>query len=458
MTGANCRSTTVPRRSETPTGRILGVVLVFRDVEPQRAEAAARQQAEAERERLLAAERAARAEAERASRIKDEFVAMVSHELRTPLNAILGWTQLMARSPGDLELLERGLDVVARNTRVQAQLVSDLLDISRIVEGKLHARIAAAWTSARWSDEAIDTVAPEAAAKRSSRCAPISPSARVRRRRSRAAAADRLEPVVQRDQVHPRPRRDHRRRCGAPRATSEIAVADSGAGIRPDVLPYIFDRFHQADRSITRRFGGLGLGLAIVKHLVELHGGRVLRRQRRRGTGGHLHRSRCPRASRPTPWPMGRDPRRPPSPQRAVTLEAVRVLVVEDEPDTRQFLKRLLERHGARVVTAASGRDALDAFRRDDVDVLISDIGLPGLDGYELMRQIRRGAPAGRRVAAIALTAYARAEDRTRALRAGYQAHVTKPVDGAELVAMVASLLDLTTAARRSGEEGLAGR
>ena len=428
---------------------------MFRDVEPQRAEAAARQQAEAERERLLAAERTARAEAERASRIKDEFVAMVSHELRTPLNAILGWTQLMARSPGDLELLERGLDVVARNTRVQAQLVSDLLDISRIVEGKLTLELQSL-NVREVVREAIDTVAPEAAASGLSLRTDLAESPVF-------VAGDpaRLQQIVWNllsNAIKFTPGRGEITvTLRSAEGHVEIAVADSGAGIRADVLPYIFDRFHQADRSITRRFGGLGLGLAIVKHLVELHGGRVCAESAGEGAGATFTVT-LPSSVAPNAVADGPRPASATEPATGVTLEAVRVLVVEDEPDTRQFLKRLLEGHGARVVTAASGRDALDAFRRDDVDVLISDIGLPGLDGYELMRQIRRGAPADRRVAAIALTAYARAEDRTRALRAGYQAHVTKPVDGAELVAMVASLLDLTTAARRSGEEGLAGR
>jgi CheY-like chemotaxis protein len=232
-------------------------------------------------------------------------------------------------------------------------------------------------------------------------------------------------------------------------------VSDTGAGIRPDVLPHVFDRFHQADRSITRRFGGLGLGLAIVKHLVELHGGAVRADSDGEGTGSTFTIT-LPSSVAPALLDSPARPSAIESPS-AVPLEGVRVLVVEDEPDTRQFVKRLLESHGALVRTAASAHDALREFEEEHTDVLISDIGLPGVDGYDLMRQIRSGAPADHRVAAIALTAYARAEDRTRALRAGYQAHVTKPVDGAELVAMVASLLDLTAPTKRSGE-GRVGR
>lgn len=428
-----------------PEGSILGVVLAFRDVGPQRAEAAARQQAEAERERLLGAERSARAEAERASRIKDEFVAMVSHELRTPLNAILGWTQLMARAPGDLALLERGLDVVARNTRVQAQLVSDLLDISRIVEGKLTLDIHSLDVGAVVAD-AIDTVAREAAER----------GLVVRRRLAKAPVFVAGDPARVQQIVW-------NLLSNAIKFTSahgeivvtlksaaghvEIAVADSGAGIRPEVLPHIFDRFHQADRSITRRFGGLGLGLAIVKHLVELHGGQV--RVDSPGEGlGSTFTVTLPASSTAPAAAAGQASTSVAERPAPITLDGVRVLVVEDEPDTLQFLKRLFESHGAVVVTAVTAAEAQEAFARERVAVLISDIGLPGVDGYEMMREIRGLSPDGHGVPAIALTAYARAEDRTRALRAGYQAHVTKPVDGAELMAMVASLLELT---RRAG-------
>jgi PAS domain S-box-containing protein len=432
-------------------GRILGVVLAFRDVGPQRAEAAARQQAEAERERLLGAERSARAEAERASRIKDEFVAMVSHELRTPLNAILGWTQLMARSPGDVALLERGLDVVARNTRVQAQLVSDLLDISRIVEGKLTLEVRTLDVGAVVAD-AIDTVAREAAER----------GLVVRRRLTRtpifvAGDPGRLQQIVWNllsNAIKFTPSHGEivvSLKSGGDHV--EIAVADSGSGIRPEVLPHIFDRFHQADRSITRRFGGLGLGLAIVKHLVELHGGQV--RVDSPGEGlGSTFTVTLPASSTPPLTPAGQPSTAAMEIAAPVTLAGVRVLVVEDEPDTLQFLKRLFESHGAEVVTAATAAEAQEVFSHERIGVLVSDIGLPGVDGYELMREIRRLSPDGQAVPAIALTAYARAEDRTRALRAGYQAHVTKPVDGAELMAMVASLLELT----RRPDGGRAGK
>jgi PAS domain S-box-containing protein len=408
-------------------GVIIGASKVARDV--------------TEHHRLLAAERAARAEAERASRIKDEFVAMVSHELRTPLNAILGWTQLMARSPRDVALVERGLEVVARNTRLQAQLVSDLLDISRIVEGKLGLEIQTVDLREVVRD-AIDTVAHDAAARDIHVVDDLQDV-----RATVAGDAARLQQVVWNllsNAIKFTPNGGAVRvllRVTDGRAT--IQISDTGTGIRPEVLPHIFDRFHQADHSITRRYGGLGLGLAIVKHLVELHHGTVQAESAGLGMGATLTVVLPVGVAPPGNLPLVAG-EMVGEPRVNGAIEGVTVLVVEDEPDTQQFLRRLLEGHGARVITAGSAAEALAAFRERPADVLISDIGLPGTDGYDLMRQIRQRAPEDHRVVAIALTAYARAEDRTRALRAGYQAHVTKPVDGAELVAMVGSLVNLT--------------
>jgi CheY-like chemotaxis protein len=218
---------------------------------------------------------------------------------------------------------------------------------------------------------------------------------------------------------------------------AELTVSDTGAGIRGDVLPYVFDRFHQADRSITRRFGGLGLGLSIVKHLVELHGGTVSADSPGEGKGATFTIS-LP-ASDAAGSPATPDARAedlyPP-----VSLESLRVLVVEDEPDTQEFLKRLLESQGATVVTAASAEDAVDAVRECSPHILLSDIGLPDVDGYELIRRIRQPAERGGSfIPAIALTAYARPEDRARAFHAGYQAHLSKPVEPGELLMTIAS-------------------
>jgi PAS domain S-box-containing protein len=428
-------------------GRIVGAVLVFRDVTERRRTETERQIAAAERERLLDAERIARTEAERASRVKDDFVAMVSHELRTPLNAILGWTQLMTKHPQDEAILTRGLDVVARNTRVQAQLIADLLDISRIVSGKLRLEIQTVDLAAVLS-EAIDTVQQDAVAKRitihqklETAIGPI------------AGDPGRLQQVVWNllsnsikftssgGEILVTLRRND--------LSLEISVTDTGVGIRPDLLPQIFDRFHQADRSITRRFGGLGLGLSIVKNLVELHGGSVQADSPGEGKGATftilLPASRADVSPEPTPVAAPSD-----DAFKTVSLGGIRMLVVEDEPDTREFLKHLLESRGATVASAASAPEALDLFPAVRPEILISDIGLPAMDGYDLMQHIRqKDVREGGAIPAVALTAYARSEDRTRALLAGYQAHLAKPVEPAELLATLASFADLIEAQRR---------
>jgi len=223
-------------------------------------------------------------------------------------------------------------------------------------------------------------------------------------------------------------------------------VADNGAGMRPEVLPYIFDRFHQADRSITRRFGGLGLGLSIVKHLVELHGGVVQAMSDGENLGATFTVT-LPVVGDITEHERRRD--RSENLEAGIGLEATRLLVVEDEPDTLEFLRRLLTTHGATVLTAATAPEALLLVRHERPDLLISDIGLPEMDGYDLIQRVRREPSPGRDIPAIALTAYARSEDRTRALRAGYQAHIAKPVEPNELLAMVASFVELTGVQRK---------
>ena len=421
----------------TASGRVVGMVLVFRDVTDRRRTEAERQAASADRERLLESERAARAEAERANRVKDEFVGMVSHELRTPLNAILGWTELMHRVPADAAVVERGIDVISRNTRAQAQLIADLLDISRIVSGKLRLEI----QSVDLGDvvhDAVDSVARDAERKGIEIALAVGDDVG-----SIAGDPGRLQQIVWNLLSNAVKFTPDGGRISVSLARSgpvaEIAVADTGAGIRADVLPHVFDRFHQADRSITRRFGGLGLGLSIVKHLVELHGGSVQAESAGEGHGS-VFTLRVPVAERlqpQAPRPAGRA-----EPADPVRLESLRVLLVDDEPDTLEYLRRLLGNHGAIVMTAPTAREALHAFRRQRPDLLISDIGLPEMDGYDLIRQIRHDEPPGARaMPAIALTAYARAEDRLLALRAGFDAHVAKPAEPAELLATAAGLV-----------------
>ncbi|HET8698063.1 MAG TPA: PAS domain S-box protein, partial [Gammaproteobacteria bacterium] len=429
------------------SGRIVGVVLVFRDITERRRAETERHNDAIERDRLLESERAARAEAERASRVKDEFVAMVSHELRTPLNAILGWTHLMSQSRDDRDILARGLDVIVRNTRVQAQLISDLLDMSRIVSGKLRLTIEKV-DMKPLAEAAIETVQQAADAKG------IPIERRLEATNAIAGDPARIQQIIWNllwNAVKFTPDGGQivvgLRQRGS---DVELTVTDTGVGIRREFLPHIFDRFEQGNPSITRRFGGLGLGLAIVKHLVDLHGGSIAAESEGEGKGARFT----------VLLPAGSAAEAAVDPSRSAearalasvevdALQGMRILVVEDEKDTLEFLARLLVSRGAEVVTATSAAEALALLPTAQVNVLISDIGLPDVDGYELLREIRRmDASASGGIPAIALTAYARAEDRLLAFRAGYQAHVAKPVDPAELVA---TILDLAKLARLLG-------
>ena len=418
-------------------GRVVGASKIARDITDQK-------RAAAERERLLEAERAARAEAERAIRVKDDFVAMVSHELRTPLNAILGWAQLMTRARTDQSVISRGIDVIARNTRLQAQLISDLLDISRIVAGKLQIETRSVDLRAVVG-HAVETIEEEGRARGVEIVTSLDEGASLV-----SGDPSRLQQIVWNllsNAIKFTPRGGEVRvslRFHGP--VARIEVADNGAGIRPDFLPRVFDRFHQADRSITRRYGGLGLGLAIVKHLVEVHGGEVTAESAGEGQGATF------RVTLPVVGDAMEHERRREGTDSAdigVGLDAIRLLVVEDEADTLEFLRRLLTTHGATVLTAASAHEALALVRDQRPDLLISDIGLPEMDGYDLIQRVRSEQSPGRDIPAIALTAYARSEDRTRALRAGYQAHIAKPVEPNELLAMIASFVELTGAGRR---------
>jgi PAS domain S-box-containing protein len=429
------------------SGRIVGVVLVFRDITERRRAETERHNDAIERDRLLQSERAARSDAERANRVKDEFVAMVSHELRTPLNAILGWTHLMSQSRDDRDILTRGLDVIVRNTRVQAQLISDLLDMSRIVSGKLRLTIEKI-DMKPLVEAAIETVQQAADAKRIPIHSQLEPTNAIAGDPARIQqiiwnllwnavkfTPDGGEIVVGLRQRGP---------------DVEVSVADTGVGIRREFLPHIFERFEQGNPSITRRFGGLGLGLAIVKHLIDLHGGSIGAESEGEGKGARFT-VLLPAGS---PTEAMADPAQASEPGAFAggdleALQGMRILVVEDEKDTLEFLGRFLVSRGAEVVRATSAAEALALLPTAHVNVLISDIGLPDVDGYELLREIRRmDASASGGIPAIALTAYARAEDRLLAFRAGYQAHVAKPVDPSELIA---TILDLAKLARLLG-------
>ena len=422
-------------------GRIVGVVLVFRDIGERRRLELERRDTAAERERLLNAERTARAEAERANRVKDEFVAMVSHELRTPLNAILGWTQLMMQAQADQDVIARGLDVISRNTRLQAQLVSDLLDVSRIASGKLRLSIEKV-DLASLVREVMETV-QQAANEKSIHLHFDGDVA------SLPIAGDpaRLQQITWNllwNAIKFTPEGGSIvvtvRRCGG---NAELQVTDTGAGIHPEVLPHIFERFSQANRSTTRGIGGLGLGLSIAKHLAELHGGSIRADSPGEGLGSTFTvvlPSGLPAESEvAAPEDAGRRPRTAASDR----FQGLTLLVVEDETDTLDFLARFLAGQGARVLTARTAAEGLARLADSGADVLISDIGLPDLDGYELLQRVRQAEGTSSGIPAIALTAYARAEDRARAFRSGYQAHLAKPIEAADLVAAISRIVQL---------------
>jgi PAS domain S-box-containing protein len=376
-------------------------------------------------------------EAHELNRLKDEFLATMSHELRTPLQAILGWARLLRESGLEQARLERGLDTIERNARLQVQLVEEILDASRVVTGKMRLE----WRAVSMDDvlqAALDTARPMAEAKG------VSLSAQFARAPLTAMGdAERLQQVfwnLVSNAVKFTPRGGHVK--VALRSEAEAAVVtveDDGAGITADFLPHVFDRFRQADSSTTRAHGGLGLGLAIVKHLTELHGGTVEAHSAGAGRGARFVVRLPVRLQMIHPTVAARPPADPAAPPPR--LDGLRVLVVDDEEDTRELLGIVLRTQGALVTQAASVREALAALADGLVDVLVSDIGMPGEDGYSLMGQVRAlPAEHGARVPSVALTAYAREEDRRKALAAGFQRHLPKPIEPGELIRIVASV------------------
>jgi PAS domain S-box-containing protein len=434
------------------SGKIIGASKIARDITGRKlAEAALREAqlaaeaANAEKMRLLESEKAARSEAERASRMKDEFLATLSHELRTPLNAVLGWSAVLGgRKYSDRELVQ-GLEAIDRNARVQAQIIDDLLDMSRIISGKVRLDVQAIDLPAVVL-EAVDTMRATATAKGvrlqtvlDPLNAPISgdPNRLQQVFWNLLSNAIKFTPKGGRIQILLERVDSH----------VEVSVIDTGEGISPDFLPYIFDRFQQADASTTRRHGGLGLGLSIVKNLIELHGGNVRVKSGGLGKGATfiitlpltvLH---LPKAQGEGEHPKSRPSalRSPP----AVSLAEARVLVIDDDSDARNLLRVLLETAGATVYLARSATQGMERLLAEPVDVLICDIGMPEKDGFTFMRSVRAlPDPQQSEVAAIALTAYARLEDRMEAIRSGFQNHLSKPVEPSELLAVVHSLIN----------------
>jgi signal transduction histidine kinase/CheY-like chemotaxis protein len=408
-----------------------------------------RKKAEQQRDELLENERAARVEAERNSRMKDEFLATLSHELRTPLNAVLGWTTLLERETLSPNVAE-GVEVIARNARLQKQLIEDLLDMSRIISGKIRLDVQRV-ELAGVIEAAIASIRPTAEAKGvrlqvtlDSAAAPVKgdPSRLQQVVWNLLTNAVKFTPKGGRVQIFLERVNSH----------LEITVADSGEGIKPEFLPHVFDRFRQADSSTTRQYGGLGIGLSIVKQLAELHGGSVRAKSPGEGKGATFIVMLPLMLLHDASDTNGGDRVHPAAPSaaeqdacEAQDLTGVTVLVVDDEPDARDLAKRLLENCKAFVFTAASASDALTVLEQQQVDVLVSDIGMPGTDGYEFIRRLRaKAAEQGGRVPAIALTAFARSEDRMRAMIAGYNLHLSKPIEPGELIVAVASLAGRT--------------
>ena len=425
-------------------GTVLGCVLTVVDVTRQKRD-------EAERSGLLDAERAARvgaerarAEAEASNRSKDEFLATVSHELRTPLNAIVGWSRLMSGGTLPEPRQAHAVEVIRRNADAQARLIEDLLDVSRIVSGKMRLDIRPV-DLATVIRAVVDSVRPALEAKQ------------ITLTQSFGAAemtvtgdADRLQQVVWNLLSNAAKFTPRGGTVGVALERSgdsvEVLITDNGRGIEAAFLPHVFERFRQADGTISRQHGGLGLGLAISRHLVELHGGTIEVTSEGAEKGARFA-VRLPRDATLTAAAVdsARGPVASVAPTSEANLTGVHVLVVEDDDDSRELLVSILSRSGARTTSMRSGHDALDALDAlegaDLPDVLVADIGMPGLDGYAFIRKVRELPDArARRLPALALTAYARAEDRRRALEVGFQLHLAKPVDARDLAVSVASL------------------
>ena len=399
----------------------------------------AQKQLERERESLLQAEREARQEAERAGRMKDEFIATLSHELRTPLSAILGWTHLLRRG-GRLVDVAKAADTIERNARAQARLIEDLLEVSRITSGNI--RLDRQPVSVAAVIEAVQqTLRPAFEAKRIEvGFEPDSWQGDVR------ADAGRLQQIVSNilsNAIKFTPEGGRVQiRTDLEGEQMVLRVSDTGAGIHPDFLPHVFDRFRQAESSESRSYGGLGLGLAIVRQLVVMHGGSVEASSPGLGRGSTFVVRLPVDATTTTPALLSTLPLDPVVQESADgALDGLRVLVVDDQEDAREMLAILLRSQGAVVATAESAKDALACLALQPLELLISDVGMPQADGYQLLRNIRRSAAPWRSIPAIALTAFARAEDAEKARHAGFHAHLAKPVEPMELVASIVGLV-----------------
>jgi PAS domain S-box-containing protein len=421
-------------------GCLLGYAKLTRDLtESRRVEAI--ELASNDREQVLDAERSARIAAQHAARVKDEFLATLSHELRTPLSAILGWTQIVlkgrATGPADQR---RAMEVIDRNARAQVKLIDDLLDLSRIMTGKIRLDLQQI-SLPDVVQAAIDSALPIAEAKEIRLRSLLDPSCTMV-----SADSSRLQQVVWNlltNAIKFTPK-GGQVQVLVQRVKShiELSVSDTGIGIPASFVPLVFDRFSQQDSSSTRAHGGLGLGLAICKQLVELHGGSIRVTSPGEGRGATFF------VELPVSLMQVEDERTHPSVEVEPTemialpkLDGVHVFAVDDEPDARALLERILEDHGAIVTTFESANAVLAALKASRPSVIVSDVGMPGMDGFQMIRALRADESRDARVPALALTAFARAEDRKRSLQAGFQAHLAKPFDVGELVLLVADLV-----------------
>jgi len=372
--------------------------------------------------------------------MKDEFLATLSHELRTPLSAILGWAQVLRRGSRDQADLQRGLQTIERNARAQAQLIEDLLDMSRITSGKVLLDMQPV-APAVFIDAAVETVRPAADAKNIRLEKHYDPAVGMI-----AGDPARLQQVIWNllsNAIKFTPRDGLVRICLRPvDGHVEITVQDTGVGIKPEFMAHVFERFRQGDASTTRKHGGLGLGLSIVKHLVEQHGGTVDAASDGEGRGAcfTVRLPRRPDGADGVAAPHGAE-RRMGSRETAHDLSGMQVLVVDDEDDARELIKRILADCNADVLTAATAAEALTLLQHARPDLMVSDLGMPEVDGYGLLDRIRALGPSrGGDLPAIALTAFARSEDRIKALSSGFLAHISKPVEPNELIAKVAAM------------------
>jgi signal transduction histidine kinase/ActR/RegA family two-component response regulator len=418
------------------TNEILCYATVMRDITE-------RKRTEREREHLLAQEQVLRRQAEAAGRIKDEFLATVSHELRTPLNSILGWASMLRAGQLQKPIVPRALEAIERNARLQAQLIEDLLDVSRIISGKLRLNMKSVDVGPI-VQAAVDSVRPAANAKQIQLQITVDPN-------TGGVTADeaRLQQIIWNllsNSVKFTPGGGTvRLRVGRTKSGVQISVSDTGQGIKQEFLPFVFDRFQQADASITRKHGGLGLGLAIARHLVEMHGGIITASSEGEGRGATFTVS-LPCAPEPTHSidhaVLDSAAARHTNQNGTPDLSGIRVLAIDDAEDTRQLLRQLVSQCGADIITASSASEGLQVMTADRPDIIICDIGMPEEDGYSFIRKARTlSPPNSATVPAIALTGYVRVEDRVRALDAGYQMFVPKPVQPAELLRIVATLV-----------------